>query len=204
MTNEELTGRFDDRIARKARALAANYKVVEAADLEQEMWLALFEKMGTDPTFAEQTDWYILQYAEWKAKHAATAVLGKMGSERKYLGDRLQGDLGDYADHTGWGAGLWTNESGPTEEVAVWRTCVDELVSTFSPEAEAAFWMILAGYPKGMVATRFFRSASWVSNNIMVELDARIRSYFGNDELLIADARSRRSDPAGRAATEGA
>lgn len=64
---------IENRLSFRAHRISQMHPDFDPEDILQTMKLALLERAEADPQFAEQTDYYLVQYAEWKAKNSAAA-----------------------------------------------------------------------------------------------------------------------------------
>jgi len=171
-----LVDRIGTRIERKSRALASRFQFISSEELAQEMWVALISKVQDDPQFAAQTDAYILQYAEWQALEICRTMIRHSDIEQREFGERVDfddepGSREDIQDR------LMEDARARVEENVILKVWLDEMAGLMSEDAEIIFWMVLAGYSKGEAAKltgaadRVKNLASWVSKNVMPELE---------------------------------
>jgi RNA polymerase sigma factor (sigma-70 family) len=159
--SDPITARLDalaPRLRRKASALQSGSPEHDADDLYQEMVLALLERAARSPAFADQADAYLLQYAEWTARHAC---------EKSRTYTRIVGEDDDPA-----GSRPTTFDLLPAHEPSPEAACIHteqiealaRAVSELAPRDQVIVKMIYLGHQEVDIARHLNVSKSAVSH----------------------------------------
>lgn len=131
-----------------------NSPELDQEDVQQEMYAALLERGAKDPDFAGQRDAYLVRYATWSAKHAAS---------RTYTYDsHVQRETLEGADPLETITDYTTDPAEIVERNLQLESLIEQL-QALSPENQTVVKMIYLGYSESEISDELHISRPAVS-----------------------------------------